>query len=125
MRSMRKQQGGIYGVLFVLGVLGIVVMITLKVLPIYLNQMKIAGAVKQIADSPQYTAATVRDIRRDMQKRWDIEDVKHLTVKDVKIIKGKNGRALKYDYEVRVNLVANWDLVLWFKDQLPMSGRGS
>ncbi len=118
MRSFRRQRGGIYNTMFILGCIGLASMIGLKVLPIYLNHMKVEGAVEQICVSPKYRNATVVTIRKDLQKRWDVEDVQHLKVSDIKLIKLKTGgRALRFDYEVRTNLFSNWDLILWFKDE--------
>ena len=125
MHGPRRQFGGVYNTMFILGAIGLAAMIGIKVTPIYLNQMKVEAAVKQISESPQYSKATPLDIRKALQRRWDVEDVRHLAVKDIKLVKIKSGRALRYKYEVRDHLVANWDLVLTFEDEKEITGRST
>lgn len=124
MNSIKRQIGGFYNVVFMLILIGSAALLTMKVAPIYMDEGKASTIVGQTASSSQLYNASIIDIRRTLQKRWDIDDVKNLKVKDVKQVKNKEGKHLAYKYEVRVNLFANWDLVLTFDKSYPMA-RGS
>lgn len=115
-RTLHAQRGmGMWGLMFVLLVIGFVALVTMKCLPIYLNQLKVETAINAIVDESQYASASPFEIRRALQKRWDVDDVKHLKTKDVKIQRTDNTRTLSYDYSVQVPLFANISIVIRFK----------
>ncbi len=124
MKSINGQRGGFYNLMFILAVLGSGVMLTLTVLPIYLDEAKTTKIVSQVASSPQYSRLTLPQLRSTLQKRWDVDDVKNLKVKEVKQTKVKGVKSLSYKYEVRRNLFANWDLVISFEKSFPMASSG-
>lgn len=122
MNTPRKQVGGTYSLAFTLGMVAILGFVGLKVVPIYLNEQKATTIVGQTASNPSNRESSIAVLRRSMQKRWDVDDVKYLKTKDVKLVKGKTGHALAYKYEVRTDLFANWALVLSFDKEFPMGG---
>ncbi|MBR9813271.1 DUF4845 domain-containing protein [bacterium] len=112
----QRQAGlGMWGLMFVFLVIGFVALVTLKCTPIYLNHLKVETAINAVADDTSYSSATPFEIRRALQRRWDVDDVKHLKTKDVKIQRADNTRVLSYDYEVKVPLFANISIVIQFK----------
>jgi hypothetical protein len=115
-----RQRGiGWFGLLLLFGAIGFGALLTFEVLPVYLNQMKIARAVNAVAaDSP----SSVTEVRSALQRYWDIESIDELTPRDVKVVRASNGRRLVYAYEARRHLFANVSLVLEFEGDVPMSG---
>lgn len=115
-----RQRGlGWFGLLALFGAIGFTALITFEVLPVYLNQMKIARAVNAVAtDSP----SSVTEVRSALQRYWDIEDIEELTPRDVKVVRANTGRRLVYAYEARRHLFSNISLVLEFEGDEPMSG---
>lgn len=120
MTSMKRQAGGMYNVIFMLAVIGGGALLAMVIAPIYMNEAKATKIVSQVSKSPQNYELSQFEMHKLLQRRWDVDDVKHLSVKDVKLKKNKNGKSLAYDYEVRSHLFANWDLVLVFKKDFPM-----
>jgi hypothetical protein len=120
MINRQRQRGlGWFGLLFVFAGVGFLMLIGFKVIPIYLNQMKISRAVNAVAlDAP----GSATEIRSSLQRYWDIEDIDDLTPRDVKVVRSSNGRRLSYDYEARRHLFANVSLVLDFGADVPMAG---
>lgn len=117
MQSKRRQQGFIK-LFFIFGSIALVAIVGLKLFPLYSNQFKVAKAVKSTATEGSIDPAQVR---RAMEKRWDIESIDYLNWKDVKIERaGDGGGALVYDYEARTHLFYNIDLVLTFKGREPV-----
>ncbi len=78
--QMRSRQRGLgwFGLLLVLGLIAFFAIVGVKCLPIYLNQMKIASSVKKVASDPSNARAEVSELRNDLQRYWDIEDIAHL-----------------------------------------------
>ncbi len=124
MNQYRAQAGASF---YMMG-LGIVVavffgIIIMKSVPIYLNEMKIAKAVATAAEDPALARASLVEIRNRLQRQWDIEDIRILQPKDVKLVRDKSGkRKLKYQYEAREHLFLNVSMVHAFSGEYPMVG---
>lgn len=124
MQTKTRQIGGIYNTAFLLFTIGVAALLVLTLAPIYMDEAKAAKIVSQTASSPQYYNQSILQIRKTLSKRWDIDAVKNLDVKDVKLKKDKNGKALAYSYEVRASLFANIELVVVFDKQFQMARGG-
>jgi hypothetical protein len=122
MLTRSRQRGmGWFGLVVLFAVVGFVSLVVFKAAPVYLNQMKVARAVKAVAaDAPP----TVNDVRSALQRYWDIEDIVDLTPRDVRVVRAGSGRLLRYEYEARRHLFGNVSLVFSFADDVPMSGAG-
>lgn len=119
--SPRRQRGlGWFGLLFVFGTIAFFAIIVVKVGPLYLNEGTVIRVVKGVADNPDYSNAPPSEIRKTLERRWDIDYINHLDDRDVKIKRGPMGRMLSYDYEARVNLFYNVWVAVKFKNDFPM-----
>lgn len=124
MQTRTRQIGGIYNTGFLLLTIGALALLVLKLTPIYLDETKARKIVSQTATSPQNYNQSIAQIRYSLQKRWDIDAVQHLSVNQVKMVKGASGKSLAYKYEVRTELFGNIDLVVNFDRQFPMARGG-
>ena len=123
--SLKRQRGlGWFGMLFLFGTIAFFAIIVVKVGPLYMNQGTVLRVVKGVADNPDYANASPQEIRSTLERRWDIDYIKQLDDKDVKIKRGPKGRMLSYDYEARVNLFYNVFVVVKFKGDHPMKPGG-
>jgi hypothetical protein len=121
MRDIRRQRGlGLLGLLFVLGAIGFVALVVIKVGPLYLNEMTVARAVHGVADEPELASAELPDIRRSLQRRWDVDYIDQVEPKVVRLKRNARGRVLFYEYEARVNLFYNIDVVVRFRNEFAM-----
>jgi len=126
MRSIQRQHGlGLWGWITVLALIGFFATITLRLVPMYLNEMKIMRVVKATAQDPGNASLGPTELRKAMELRWDIEDIHTIKVTDVKIVRVGGGRALTYDYESRANVFQNIYVVVHFTNRFQMKGGGS
>ncbi len=126
MRLHKHQHGlGMWGWIFVLGVIGFVTMITLQLIPIYLQEMSIQRVVKLTASDGGNANATPQEIRKAMQTRWDVEGITSLSPKDVQLVKTSTGRALSYEYDAKADLFYNLSIVAHFQAKYNMDGSGN
>jgi hypothetical protein len=109
-----------WSLLFVLGVFGFAILVAMKLIPIYLNQMKVTKVVRAVAQEMRGAGGEIdpNDLRRSLEKRWDIEDIDWLEYQDIKLTRVGNKRSLKYDYEARKNLFQNIFIVVDFQDDV-------
>jgi hypothetical protein len=123
---MRSQRGSAYSKLFTLVMVGAAVLIGLRVVPIYLNEVKIQSAIKGVATSPEARSASVSvgQLRSMLQRRWDVDDVRTLKVSDIKFMRTNEGRLMRYDYVAQTDLFANWSLSISFTNDIYL-GEGS
>jgi hypothetical protein len=125
MRLQQRQRGlGLWGWIFVLGVIGFAAMITLKLVPIYLSEMAIEKVVKATANDPANGGVPIGELRRNMRTRWDVEGISTLDVTDVQIVKTPQGRALGYEYDAKADLFYNISIVVHFQNQFVLKGGG-
>jgi hypothetical protein len=114
---------GLWGWMFVLGTIGFVAMIVLKLVPMYLSEMAIQRVVKAAAQDPGSGSLPQAELRKSMRTRWDVEGIETLKLEDIKIVK-QPCCALAYDYEARAELFYNISLVVHFKNSYKMQGGG-
>lgn len=121
--QMRSRQRGLgwFGLLFVFAVIAFLAVVTMKCLPIYLNQMKVASSINKVAMDPENGRAEVVTLRKDLQRFWDIEDINYLSPSDVKVKRTSSGRYLSYEYEARVHLFYNVSVVIDFANDVPLA----
>jgi len=125
MQLRHRQRGlGLWGWIFVLGVIGFVAMVALKLTPIYLAELSIQRVVSNAAKDPGNSSLALPELRKAMKTRWDVEGITTLRVEDVKLVKIGAGRALTYDYKAETELFYNISLVVHFKETFPMKGGG-
>ena len=119
---MRSRQRGLgwFGLRFVLGVIAFTAIVVVKCLPIYLNQMKVASSVSKVASDPGNGRAEPQQLRSALQRYWDIEDIKYLQPRDIKIKRTSSGRFLSYEYEARERLFYNISIVIDFAEDVPL-----
>jgi hypothetical protein len=126
MRLQKRQRGlGLWGWIFTLGMIGFAALVTMQLVPMYLNEMAIARVVRSTAQDPGNGGLSTVELRKAMQTRWDVEGINTLSTKDVKINKTATGRTLAYDYESRAELFYNISLVVHFQNEFPMKGGGA
>jgi hypothetical protein len=123
MKSMRGQRGvGLFGLIFILGLIGFAAMLVIKCGPLYLNEMSIRRDVAEVANQLGSSGSEVDldEARRALQKRWDIDYIEQLEAKDITITRGDRGLSLSYDYEARAHLFLNVFVVIHFAHDFPV-----
>ncbi len=121
--SQQKQQRGLTLISWLV-VIAIVVffgVVGIKSIPVYLNHFKIVSILHNIASQPGVADETSIDLRTTLERRFDIDMVKHVDDREIKIVGTPGGeRSLVADYEVRVHMFYNVDAVYVFNEEVPL-----
>ena len=88
----------------------------LKVVPFYLEQIKISRVLDDVGNSMSGKSASIALIRTAINKRLDIEMVRDMNATDFKIKKSKNGYTVGAQYERRTAYFGNLSLVVSFDE---------
>ena len=128
-QGIEKQRGlGLFGLIFVIAIIGFFAMILVKLTPIYINQMTLSRDLHDIAS--QFSTGSgevdVPQVVDALQKRFDVDYITQLRWNDIKVGRGEKGLAMSYDYEARVSLFDFGDtaghifVVIHFADEIPV-----
>ncbi|HUG72224.1 MAG TPA: DUF4845 domain-containing protein [Steroidobacteraceae bacterium] len=117
---MRKAQAGVtfIGWLVLLIPVAIIGYAAIRLIPIYLTQMKVASAVKQAADEAR-TDSTVSpaEVRRSITRRLDIEGVEYPNLENIRVAREGDEWVIETRYDQTAPLFGNIQLLVTF-DQL-------
>ncbi len=113
---MRRYQTGMtfIGMLFILALVGVIGYAGLRLVPVYLNYMKVTRSMDVTATEFKSDNPDPIGIRRSLEKHWQIEDISSVDSKDVEILKDDNGVALHVAYDDTVPFISNLSLSVHF-----------
>ena len=95
---------------------GFFLTLVFKLGPHYLDNRIVAGALEQVGQSGLKGQSST-DIRRKIGDFFTINNIRDISASKVQIKRSPEGVVLSLDYDKRVELFANVDVVLKFSDQ--------
>ncbi|MDN5861985.1 MAG: DUF4845 domain-containing protein [Salinisphaera sp.] len=119
-RAARKSaQRGLtfWGWLYVLATLGVMLLVGIKVLPVYLNHYQIQAVLAWAAEQQDLRDAPAGQIQRRIQKRFSTGYVDNVRGRDLHIERVSGGRELRLQYHVKVPLFGAVSLYFEFDDR--------
>jgi hypothetical protein len=113
---MKQRERGMtfLGLVTILIILGAGLYAAIRLVPVYLDHRKVARSLEQVRDEQAAIDTNPQMIRRSLQKRWDVEDVKGIDWQDVEISRTKDGFDVVAAYEVEQPFVSNVYLLAKF-----------
>ena len=122
LRSNRSRAQGMSSIMLLLAVaMGAIALISaLKLMPLYVENWGVKNVLDGIAEeyATDKTFVGKKQIRSRLARRFNINQVKGLSYKDVKIERIDENYVVTADYETRVELVGNIDVVLKFENNV-------
>ena len=120
--KQKKQQGiSLLGGLVLLAVVGFFLTAAFKVAPLYLDNSFIRAAIASLVQEDVH-GMTDGDIRRKLSSQFDINNIRDVDTKEVKVVRQKTHTVVSLDYEKRVNFMGNVDVVVRFENSYDSSG---
>ena len=115
-QSMRHAQQGMtfIGLLCILALVGVIVYAGIRLVPVYLNYMKIARTMEMTATEVKDSNPDPGNIRRILERHWTVEDPTAIDVKDIEVTKDDSGVSMHVAYDDAVPYVANVSLSVHF-----------
>jgi hypothetical protein len=113
---MRHRQQGMtfIGLLCILALVGAIGYAGIRLVPVYLNYMKIARIMDSTATESKGENPDPGVIRRSLERHWSIDDPTTVDFKDIELVKDENGLSLHVAYDDQVPYVANVSLSVHF-----------
>ena len=111
----QRQRGATFlGMVIILVILGAALYAGIRLVPVFLEYTKVARALEQVRD--EYAAAESNPslIRRSLERRWDVEDIRNIGWKEIEIKRSSEGFEMRATYTVEQPFVANVYLLAKF-----------
>jgi hypothetical protein len=119
--AMPGKQGGMTGLgwLTVIALILFFALLVVKIVPIYIENYSVKTVLKSLEEEPLITQKPVREVRKIVERRLQINSVYDL---DDKVHIEKSSGVLKVDitYEVRKPMFGNIDIVVSFGDKVEL-----
>jgi len=119
--AMRRSQRGItfIGWLFLLVPVAIVVYAGIRLAPVYLNYMRVAKSLTEVASEAKGAESTdAQALRNSLQKHFDIESIEHPSPKDIDIHRDGDHWVAVADYEEVAPLFGDMSLLVQFHKEV-------
>ena len=115
-QQTRRGQAGMttLGLVILVAFLGLVAFAGLRLTPVYLNYMKVAGVVNGVYEEFDGTGASRSSIRSSLARRFDIDSVGVIKAKDVVVTKVDGGHEVAAVYAHKTPFIANISFVVDF-----------
>ena len=113
---MRRQQQGVtfIGALLMFVFIGLVVYGGIRLVPVYINYMKLSTTHANTAHEMRGEAAEEGNLRRSLERHWIIEDISPVDYKDVEIKRENGAITMHVAYQDGVPYIANVSLSVSF-----------
>jgi hypothetical protein len=115
-QSMRRRQQGMtfLGLLCILAMVAIIGYAGIRLVPVYLNYMKIARTMESTAAEAKGDNPDPISMRNSFSRHWEIEDITVVNEKDIEILKDDNGVTLHIAYDDSAPFIGNVSLAVHF-----------
>jgi hypothetical protein len=115
-QSVRTRQLGMtfIGLLCILVLVGAIGYAGVRLVPVYLNYMKLARTMESAASEFKGETGSLDGVRKSLDRHWAIEDITAVDQKDIEITKDDNGLQLHVAYDDAVPYIANVSLSVHF-----------
>lgn len=116
---MIKRQKGASGlsILFTIVVIVFFGATGLKLTPVYLDNFTVKGALDALDEQPGITKMSRSKIKSVLMKQLQINNVRNIKNEDIVVNKEKGRLTVNIDYEIRMELIQNIDLLVSFENQ--------
>jgi hypothetical protein len=113
---MKQRERGMtfLGMVTILIILGAGLYAAIRLVPVYLDYMKVARSLEQVRDEHAAIDTNPQLIRNSLERRWDVEDIKSIGWKEIEIKKSNDGFDVKAVYNVEQPFIANVFLLVKF-----------
>ncbi len=120
-----KNQAGwtMWSLMFTLFVIGFVAWGMLKIVPLYIDNNTINSVLKPLSQDRSLADASYDEIVVLIRKRLDINSIRSVKPEDIKFIEDDRFLQIRIDYEKRIKMVSNIDVILTFKNHVNISNK--
>jgi hypothetical protein len=106
------------GILFGLLLLTLLLALGVKLFPLYVDHNFVTSVARSILDSGNANTMSQTQIRQDLEASLQLNNIRDFDISNVEITRIGNNTQVRIQYEKRVVLIGNIDLVVRFDEVL-------
>jgi uncharacterized protein DUF4845 len=120
---MRQRQRGatFIGMVVIIAIIGFALYGAIRLTPLFFEYMAIVRALDQTAKESAGAPTNPTELRKSLDQRWTVEDIKSIDPKDIEIKKMGNGWTMRAWYRAEAPFIANVSLVVDFDKTVSVS----
>ena len=103
---------------FSLAIVGSIAWLGLKIVPLYLDNGTIRSVIKPLSQDRSLSDASYDEVVEVILKRMNINNVRWVKDEDIEFVEEDNYTQVRIDYEKRIKMVSNIDLIVTFKNHV-------
>jgi len=107
-----------YGWLLSVVVVGFFVMCAFKIVPTYTDNLFVREALRALGEDSKLREMSKEDLKEKLARDFDLNGVRGMPAKSIKVVRVKERLIVNIDYEERIPLIYNIDVVTYFENQL-------
>lgn len=112
-----KQSGAsLWGVMLLVGLIGLVLTIALKIAPAYIDNAVIVNAMEGVIANNDIRTMNIAEIRTDVMRTVNTNRV-NFSSANIKVTRENNVEYIDINYESRVHIMYNIDAVVTFENR--------
>jgi hypothetical protein len=101
-------------IFFGLVVAGVLLLFLFRLTPVYMEHFAVVSSLNSMEEEIGMRTKSLNELKRLLQNRFDINDVKRVTKDDVIIKRQGQSTLITVAYEVQIPLISNIDLLVSF-----------
>lgn len=115
-RFVPRREAGMttLGMIVLVAFIGLFAFAVLRLTPVYLNYLKLAGVVNGIHDEFDGRNPTRAQIRASLGRRFDIDSVGEITAREVTVTAVDGGFEVRAQYDHKAPFIANVNFLVQF-----------
>lgn len=115
---IRRQQGmTTMGMIILVSFIGLFVFAFLRLTPVFINYSKVSSVVSGVREEFDSQGASSADIRRSIQRRFEVEDITVIRYQEVKVTPADGGFRVSAVYDHTVPFISNISFTVHFDKQ--------
>ncbi len=113
--TRNRQQGiTLIGFIIVAAFIGLFVLAAIKLVPVYMEYAQIQSTLEKVRDEFEGGRPSVEQLRYAIERHFDINSVRTLSARDIKITRVEGGFEMRATYDGRTSYIGNLYLVAEF-----------
>lgn len=122
MGDLYQKQTGITGIglMVIFFLIGFFVLLGIRMVPLYLNNIKVANIISGLDSIPQLGTKSIPEIKQAVNRRFEVDDVQFINGKDIKFERADQRLRVVAEYEARTQIFANVDIVVSFNESVEL-----
>ena len=113
---MRRQQGmTLIGLVLTLALIGLGVLIAVRLVPVYIEAYSIGSVLSEMESQSRMEGRSRGELRETFGRRLQVNDIESVSARDLEFREVAGGVEMFVDYETRVPLFGNLDIVASFR----------